>query len=578
MTIFEDNLEQFQEKLQQNDLRYRYGSWSSTPHIDLAAACGSINIFNFLLLNNSQITNKTAKRAIEGGNIDIIKILQNKNISFDHCLRKSIKAHRNTISDWLLSNFSCEKIDLIYCLVKGNTQAANFLIQNQIIILENPKYAIDLTSLGVIRGNLDLVNYFYSLQHETVSSDIEVIVDQKEVEEMESELKKREEERKLLEEEVKRQQEINRLKQIHAQNEQRLKLLQNMKQGKQILNPNEPIYVGSSTSEEEKEEEQEKEEEEEDLSEMYFRWKHDRYYRYYHEEEEEEEEEEEREEDKHIVHPPITYSVVNNFFEITKFLVEKGEDVNYKPKFHSECDFTDYIKGSNSLLSIAIKKKNTEIAKLLIENGADVNYECEKDGITWPMLAYSIKKHLFEISKLLIEKGALPYRSVKRQHRFYSVDRLWTPLILAVKEDSLELVKIIVERGAYIDFYVEEHFGVNTAMTMAVQCRRFEMLDYLISRGGNVNEFHTITPLFVAVKNNDAEMIKFLAARKVDLNKELYIERRHLTPLAYAAYLGKTDAARALIEVGADTKLRNPLGQAQRQKHMDIVGLLSKGV
>ena len=76
---------------------------------DLAAAYGSIKCLKYLLMNYKKLDHIN-KFAVAGGDLQIIKILQQYNVSFDNCFYPSIRYHRYEISDWLLLNYDCEAL------------------------------------------------------------------------------------------------------------------------------------------------------------------------------------------------------------------------------------------------------------------------------------------------------------------------------------------------------------------------------------------------------------------------------------------------------------------------------------
>ncbi len=84
-----------------------------------------------------------------------------------------------------------------------------------------------------------------------------------------------------------------------------------------------------------------------------------------------------------------------------------------------------------------------------------------------------------------------------------------------------------------------------------------------------------ISPLRLAVENNDEEMIKTLLSRRASLSAD-----DGWTPLHYAASSGKTRAAERLLEKGASVNARahfleaTPLHFAAERGHADIVELL----
>ena len=79
-------------------------------YLNYAASNGSIKCFKYLLLNHDSIDKDTFKFAVYGGNIEIIKIINqefpiiNNNQLFINQILYSITKHRNDILDWILEN------------------------------------------------------------------------------------------------------------------------------------------------------------------------------------------------------------------------------------------------------------------------------------------------------------------------------------------------------------------------------------------------------------------------------------------------------------------------------------------
>ena len=72
--------------------------------IDFCCFFGSLNCFKYLLLNQCNITEKTHKYSIAGGNQEIINILKETNNKFEDCLLTSVKYHRYELTYWLNEN------------------------------------------------------------------------------------------------------------------------------------------------------------------------------------------------------------------------------------------------------------------------------------------------------------------------------------------------------------------------------------------------------------------------------------------------------------------------------------------
>ncbi|KAK8884172.1 hypothetical protein M9Y10_043278 [Tritrichomonas musculus] len=78
--------------------------------IQYSAFFGSIQIFQFLKINNVCLEPSIWKYAIHGKNAEIIHLLEENDVSketidFDECLKESIKCHHNDISNYIQNNF-----------------------------------------------------------------------------------------------------------------------------------------------------------------------------------------------------------------------------------------------------------------------------------------------------------------------------------------------------------------------------------------------------------------------------------------------------------------------------------------
>ena len=73
--------------------------------LNYAAAYGSLKCFKYLLLNNNDINDETLELAIYGGNIEIIKIVYQKNEFHNNEKQNdiifAIRKHKNDLFDWL---------------------------------------------------------------------------------------------------------------------------------------------------------------------------------------------------------------------------------------------------------------------------------------------------------------------------------------------------------------------------------------------------------------------------------------------------------------------------------------------
>ncbi|MEI0612043.1 ankyrin repeat domain-containing protein [Brachyspira pilosicoli] len=252
---------------------------------------------------------------------------------------------------------------------------------------------------------------------------------------------------------------------------------------------------------------------------------------------------------------PLMIAALRNDYDMVKFLVEKGADVNAKT--HSE--YSSVV--TPLLLSLDYEHiesrydENSSVAEFLINNGADINVK-NNHGET--PLMYASKLHNIKVVELLIQKGA----DINAFNNYGN-----TALIYGV--NNLETVKLLVENGADVNFYK----GGSTALISACDYnpeRNIDVIKYLVSKNANINaqDNKGYTALNKTLDTSDEgsidildfEIAHFLIEQGADVN----IKNKHqYTPLIYLG-MGEGDfnnksfqeyrikLAEVLLEKGAD--------------------------
>ena len=214
--------------------------------------------------------------------------------------------------------------------------------------------------------------------------------------------------------------------------------------------------------------------------------------------------------------------------------------------------------GPGSSLIDAVKAGDRAAARRLLTQRVDVN-ATEADGTT--ALHWAVRADDREMVSLLLKAGAKPGTPNR-----YGV----TPLRLAALNGSVVMLESLIEAGAHVDSTNAE--GETTLMT-AARAGSADAVRFLAKRGANVNareDWFGETALMWAAAENHAEVVRALVSLGADKNarsatKEppvlefpqsggpnMPFPRGGWTPLMYAAREGAIDAARALVEAGAD--------------------------
>ena len=208
--------------------------------------------------------------------------------------------------------------------------------------------------------------------------------------------------------------------------------------------------------------------------------------------------------------------------EIVKELLKAGTNINY------------YTNSGNSSLALASWKGHGKIVKELLEAGAEVNH-ANNNGDT--ALAFASCRGHKEIVKELLEAG------VDVNHANNNGD---TALAFASWGGYKEIVKELLKAGSNVDHVTD---GKNSSLHLALKGKHYniakEILKYcpdvnlkdkngktaimmtsdysiikkLIYQGATDIDQCEVSPLILAVKNNDFRLVKMILAQDIDINR-----------------------------------------------------------
>ena len=217
--------------------------------------------------------------------------------------------------------------------------------------------------------------------------------------------------------------------------------------------------------------------------------------------------------------------------------------------------------GASTPLIDAVKQGNPASVRARLQQKADVN-AAEADGTT--ALHWAVRADDQELMRLLLRAGA----DARRANR-YGV----TPLQLAAVNGSVTAATALLEAGADPNAVLPE--GESILMT-AARTGEPALLALLLDRGADLKareQWYGETALIWAVAENHADAARVLLERGADVNlrsASLEFARRRTgqsvlslgswTPLMYAARENALDAGKALLAAKADLDATDPDG------------------
>jgi ankyrin len=211
-------------------------------------------------------------------------------------------------------------------------------------------------------------------------------------------------------------------------------------------------------------------------------------------------------------------------------------------------------------LAERVKAQDWNAARALIKQGADVNAPLA-DGAT--ALHWAAHWDEREIASLLIQAGAKPDAADSNGV---------TPLLLACANGSVSMANLLIRAGA--DPSLARATGV-TPLMMAARTGNSGIVQLLLERGANVNgaeHTHQQTALMWAVAEGHTAIVKLLVGKGADVQARTPARQSRVagsgqfaggecclpnyiggfTPLLFAVQQGQIDAARVLLEAGAN--------------------------
>ena len=241
--------------------------------------------------------------------------------------------------------------------------------------------------------------------------------------------------------------------------------------------------------------------------------------------------------------------------------------------------------GADARLTDAVKRGDLQTVRSLVQRRANVA-GTEADGTT--ALHWAARGSHLDIARELVKAGAPVSASTR-----YGV----TPLALAAETGSLPMVDLLVGAGANVNAASPDG---ETVLMIAARTGILEVVDRLLAAGADVQARETFrgeTALMRAAAENHAAVVTRLAKAKADLDvrsKHLEypniredfstmvftaIPRGGFTALMFAAREGGLEAARALIDAGANLDVADPEGTtalviAIINAHYDLAALL----
>jgi ankyrin repeat protein len=289
---------------------------------------------------------------------------------------------------------------------------------------------------------------------------------------------------------------------------------------------------------------------------------------------------------------PLHVAAYNGKIEELKLLLKKS-NIN---------ELNVFKKDGTTPLYLAADRGHIEAVKLLLEAGAIPNYIGSSGNQQIPLQAamsqndeahrniatlirvstsnfLSAKRELTSLRDSLSQRGGrdLNFQGIGGTRHLASIARG-----AGEPGENASLIKFLVTAGAKVNATCTTAWELDvTPLFVAVKYRNIEVLKLLLEHGANPNfTCEKGRPLDLAIRNRDIEIVRLMLmlSVKAGANLDKNSEDRNAIPLYIAAERGHTEALKLLLESGTKPDLSwegaTPLCIAAQNGHVEAVKLL----
>ncbi len=260
---------------------------------------------------------------------------------------------------------------------------------------------------------------------------------------------------------------------------------------------------------------------------------------------------------------PLFWAVNLHYYDITEILLQNNADPNLNKT------------SKKLLLHTAIKKNDYDMVKLLIDYNADLNKFGKHttiitgDGRTateFTPLHLAVEADELNFVKLIVDNS--------KNLNLRDSDGL-TPLLLACRihtlflpelqpdtnnndlngDDNLEIIKYLIDHGADVNaqdsnetspLIIAANFNSNVLAEILVSSPKIDL---------NIFTKHNLTPLHIACKKGNLEVVKTLCNGGDNINLNILGDEGSWTPLYSATTKDQAEVMKVLITSGADVNI-----------------------
>lgn len=311
---------------------------------------------------------------------------------------------------------------------------------------------------------------------------------------------------------------------------------------------------------------------------------------------------------------PLLYSANHGHIEITKILLAAGANPLARNKYDWTVLHFSAAFGNAEICDLLIKKNNRlidaltkfqesalhvaaifgkiEAVKLLLKHGATIDLKNDNGKIPFDLalehkqqqVVDLLKNAIFSpLEKKVFEIGLNPGTSLvnffgfANEEKFMEAIETCTAIIhFAVVAGNIDLVHKLIERKANIEALDKNQM---TPLHYSAEDGHIALTKILLDAGANplAKDEDNCTALHMSAENGYAEICEILLKKSPSLIHALDVFK--MSALHYAAYRGKIEAVKVLLQHGAIIDLKNddgetPLDLALKENQQEVVDFL----